>query len=137
MCIRDSYKKEIRFTYASSARRNIDKALVRSLPRIARELREEILAEYEACGIYKVKYDQLIVALDQLKILEKDKKYMKDYAKTINYMVSGLAQRIILRKCLESKRASIETSYSQKIKSKNKEMYKVTLDDYLDYINSF
>ena len=61
-----NFKENIKFTYSSFKRRNVDKALVRALSSIRKEVKTEILEEYKINHIDKMSYNEIAITLDKI-----------------------------------------------------------------------
>ena len=131
-----NHKGNIKFKYSSFMRRNIDKALVRSLSTIRKEVKSEIFEEYKIQSIDKSKYFEIAMSLDKINDSLKANAKEKNYGPIINDMINEPAYRIVLKKCLERKKDKILEPSSKRIKRKNQEVYLTTLNDYLDYISN-
>ena len=131
-----NFKENIKFTYSSFKRRNVDKALVRALSSIRKEVKTEILEEYKINHIDKMLYNEIAITLDKINDGVRRSSGKKDYSYIINWMMSDTAHRIMLKICLQKKKQMIEESVSKRVKGKNQNLYKTTLDDYLNYIDS-
>ena len=129
-----NHKGNIKFRYPSFERRNIDKALVRALSTLRKEVKSEIFEEYRLQNIERHKYNEIAMTLDSINNIIRKNNGKKDYACIINWMISDSAHRIVLKNCLEEKRRMIADSEFQRVKGKNQEIYLKTLDDYLNYI---
>ena len=131
-----NHKGNIKFTYQSFERRNIDKALVRSLSTMTKEVKDKILEEFKKLSIDKHEYDEILKGLEQMDVLEKNEKSKKDYANIINYMMSHQSHRVVLKNCLKKKKELISASLCQRVRGKNQKIYLATLNDYLQYIDT-
>lgn len=131
----ENHKGNIKFRCPSFERRNIDKALVRALSTLRKGVKAEIFEEYRLQNIERNKYNEIAMTLDNINSMIKKSNGKKDYAYIINWMISGQAQRIMFKTCLQKKKKIIAESESQRVKGKNQEVYLKTLEDYLNYIN--
>ena len=129
-------KDGIKFTYSSFKRRNIDKALVRALSSARKDARIGIFEDYRIHNIDKMKYYEIAITLDKLNDQVKKNESKKDYVSILNWMMSDLAHRIVLKNCLKTKKEMIKESTSKRLKGENQRLYMTTLDDYLNYIDS-
>ena len=131
-----NHKKQIQFRNPSFIRRNIDKALVRSLAKSMVEVEGEIKDEFKNCGIKETEYEKIVLSIHKVNELEKKSNYKKDYAKTINHMMQSRSRQIVFRKCLEKKKRDIDTITTQKVRGNNLKIYRETLEDMINYLGN-
>eukprot|EP00826_Nyctotherus_ovalis_P052052 TRINITY_DN6555_c0_g1_i10.p2 TRINITY_DN6555_c0_g1~~TRINITY_DN6555_c0_g1_i10.p2 ORF type:complete len:168 (-),score=54.50 TRINITY_DN6555_c0_g1_i10:1233-1736(-) len=132
----ENHKKNIRFQCSSFERRNIDKAIVRALSTLRREVRAKIFENYQLLNIERNKYNEIGMAIDSFNSQIKKHRNKRTYAHMMNWMISDKAHRIVLENCLEEKQKMILQTECHKVKRKNQSTYLKTLEDYLNYIKS-
>lgn len=135
------HKKRISFTYHSTRRKNVDKAIVRIIVNCHKKLRSLVLRDLRAESFTFEMYDEASFLLDNLQVNEREgrnplptkKKVKRDYASTINTMLENPLLRLIVEYTLYP---YLEDLKQRKVKRiKNFEVYTVTVDEYLQYIN--
>jgi hypothetical protein len=131
-----NHKKQIEFRNPSFIRRNIDKALVRSLAKSMLEIEMEIKEEFKKWGIPESVYTSIAHDVKTVNALEKNANYKKDYARTINHMMESFPRQIVFRKCLEKKKQDLDAANSQRVRGKNIEIYCDTLEDIIKYLSN-
>jgi hypothetical protein len=132
-----NHKKNIQFHVALAVhRRNIDKHVVRSVFRYYQDVRPQIIEEFKKAGINENMFEKCSTSIDKIREIEKSKRSTaRDFAKLINNFLNSQDTRIITKCCLIYSYNRLSTDYPR-IKQKNIELYKQSVKDYIDYIDS-
>lgn len=129
-------RKKIPFSVDISAKRNVDKYIVRNILRKFPSWKDEILWDYKIRGISSELFDNSYYLLNEIKNQDRDKTIKKrDYKKVILTMI----ETPLLLDFLECGLKKIDHEYSIGnfgcIKPENKKIYASTIKDYLSYVS--
>ena len=130
-------KKEIKFTYSSPVRKNVDKHIVRTTSSIYQKYESMVLADLSKYGISPIEYDEAKQVLHMLRKSEVkiENGVKKDYSKVINMFLNKRCILVILKYCLESSLEHFaEGKKVPRVTENNKKVYRTTIREYLDFV---
>jgi hypothetical protein len=130
-------KRDIKFTYGSSQRKNVDKHMVRITSSTYQKFESAVLEDLPKYGIPLSEYDEAKQILQMLRKSEVkvETGVKKDYSKVINMFLNKRCILVVLKYSLESSLEHFaEGKKVPRVTEANKKVYRTTLNEYLTFV---